>query len=499
MPSLALPGTRTARLVAALLVTVTALALVAAPAEATLPAGSVSVSVSKKDFISGDAVLVSGKVAGARVTTARLERKVGSSWRRIASVRTSSTGVYKFRTVLTGTADVPLRVRADASSTRRAATSAVRTVPHFRCTQSVSPTRGVAMKLLQPGPGAAARSAAHLKGVLCATSSRATVRVSLYLLAPDDASAATLLRTLEYLHRERKVTVAFLLERTGTGAMDATARRLRSFAQVTVCDRGCANGSGTDGAMHNKVVAISDTRWRSGVDRAVVLSSANWSDRQLGQYWQTVVTFHQDDRLYAAHLHNFDYQRACATGCRTALKPVVDTDAGRGTQVSFFPQDGDDNVVDLLDSVGCVAGSKIEVAMYIASPSRSRAISRALARLVHDGCSVRLVMSRSGIYANDAEVRRTLAASGARAMRCTDLMHGKFLVMRDVVLDGRPGQTLVSDGSQNWTFSGLRTNDDATFVLSTAGASSVSRARIVQVAQDYVDAWRAVYVHGSDC
>ena len=119
--------------------------------------------------------------------------------------------------------------------------------------------------------------------------------------------------------------------------------------------------------------------------------------------------------------------------------------------------------------------------------------------MVREGCDVRVVLSDGGAYTNPSASIASLEATGARTVRCANLMHGKFMVFRGVTVAGKKDQTIVADGSQNWTNSGLRRNDDSTFTLSTVTASSSRASRIRTLAVDYHRAWNAISAHSHTC
>jgi len=460
----------------------------------------VSATLAGGPFVKGDVVTVSGTVAGTTSAVAvRLEELRGATWHAVRSGRTSSRGSYSLATSA-GTSSRFLRVVAPEVGRRDAGVSRSVTASHYACVAGTAPVGGMAARFNTPISGSGRELSSLLVGTACAAATGATISVSTYILAANDPEPARILTALRSVAVERGVHVRFVLELQGSGITSATVRQLRRFANVVTCKGGCITRAADAAQMHDKVFAVSDTRWSPGKDPAVILGSSNWSTRQFHQYWQTAALFHGDKALYAAHVAKFDLMRRCATSRCSAsqVRATVATDPGRGMTLHFFPQSSGDETVATMRTVGCVPGSHVSISMYIASGSRISAVTKQLRRLVEEGCDVDVLMSDGGAYATSsaglAEVRKTGAS-----LRCVTLSHAKFAVYRGVTVGGRTGQAMVTDGSQNWTTSGLRRNDDSTFTLSTAQASGGWQARIKAMASSYEAGWRAIASRSHRC
>ena len=481
-----------------LVLAVTAVLVGGTPALAAPARTSVSATLSARDFIRGETVTVSGIVKGSRAAkrVVVVERRSGTRWVRAARATSNAKGAYKIKVRPPGSKTVSYRVRVTATSKAQGATSPTRKIAHYSCAAGAAPTGG--MQAVFNRPGAGGTMLTRLREVVCSAADRAQIRVALFILDTSHAKIAALVRALKSVAVERRVRVTFVLDSSSGPWTRAAAAELSSFATVTQC-RGACTRSGTDGTMHTKVLALSDSRWRSSVDPVVVLGSANWSYRQLYEYWQTMAVFHGDAALYRAHVARFDAMRRCGGRTCSAGATSAVTDRGRGMSLEFFPRDtGSDTTVELLQRVSCTARSTVDVAMYLVTPSRSRAISKELGRLRTEGCRVRLLVSAGGAYTSSTSALGRVAESGVTP-RCVTLMHGKFMVLSNVVLDGRTGQTVVQDGSQNWTYGGLRTNDDSTFTLTTSTASSRYAASIRSLAAQYSSAWQRIAAASRPC
>lgn len=481
-----------------LVLTIAAVVVGGSPALAAPATTSVTASISARDFIRGETVTISGTVKGSRAAKRAVvvERRSGTRWVRAARATSTTKGAYKVTVRPPGSSTVAYRVRVAATSTARAATSPTRRIAHYSCVAGAAPTGGMQAVFNRPGAGGAMLT--RMREVVCSAANRSQIRVALYILDTSHPKIGALVRALKSVAVERHVAVTFVLDSSSGAWTRAAAAELRSFASVTQCYGACTR-SGTDGTMHTKVLALSDSRWLSRVDPVVVLGSSNWSYRQLYEYWQTMAVFHGDTALYRAHVARFDAMRRCGGRTCSAGATTATTDAGRGMSVEFFPRDtGADTTVELLQRVSCTTASTIDVAMYLVTPARSRAISRELQRLRTEGCRVRLLVSSGGAYTNSTSALGLVAQSGVTP-RCVNLMHGKFMVLTNVTLDGRPGQTVLQDGSQNWTYGGLRVNDDSTFTLSTATASTRFATSIRGLAAQYSSAWQRIAGAAHSC
>ncbi|QFU99101.1 hypothetical protein KDY119_02627 [Luteimicrobium xylanilyticum] len=494
---------------------------------------AVGASLSASHYLKHAKVSVRGRAKGApkgtRVTLQRKAVKSGRTrWTKVASTRTTTKdGRYKVSFRPSSGRKYELRTVVAATKRTRVGTSATRTLRHTGCgTTAAAPSASHPFDVWFND--ASKRSAtplrSKLRALLCATAAGATVRISLYILESKDHESVQLLSALRYLHTERGVHVKFVVESGVGGVSAASIKDVRRFASVTACKHGCFNTTSSTAHSHDKIVAISKMAWSRRTAPVLVVASANWSDRQLKQFWQSATAFYADRTFYDDVVRRFEREITCAKGRCSTIKtvsgarwvhrygnwgivddPVLTSARGSGVSYRFFPAvTKRDNVLDTLRSVeGCSKGGTVRVAMYAASGNRPARIGAELGRLRKAGCSVKILVSQGGGVTTPqdkvADYRRT---SGV-APQCVELMHLKFAVLRGVSQKvGQRvvrGQTIVLDGSQNWTAAGLKRNDETAFVLSTAGATS-SRARSIRsAAASYASEWTTVSHHTRTC
>ncbi|MDM7856352.1 phospholipase D-like domain-containing protein [Cellulomonas alba] len=388
-----------------------------------------------------------------------------------------------------------------AASTAAKKKTARRAVPAKRapqpdpCPAGRPPVDGVELVVTTSyGPGTELSN--RLVNAFCAAAPRSTITIELYLVTPGDPQVKRILRALDYVHRTRKVSVSFLVDGNRNGAARIAALRRHGFT-VTGCAGGCQDRAGV---MHEKAVVVSDTLWAKGKDPVVVLGSANWSTGQLQWDWQANRIHHRDQRLAAAYTSRFAYLRGCAATKTCGPKPdltTVSTDSGRGLTVEFLQRpDGPDPVAARLAQLRGAPGCRIEVAQFAITPSRARALAPQLGRLRAEGCSVRVVVGRNLSYESPRSAVRAMTAAGV-PLRYVSMLHTKFTVARGVTYLGKRGQTVVLDGSHNWTFGGLNQNDDSFSVLTTATASAAHAPRIARIASEYEAAWNRISARSS--
>jgi hypothetical protein len=293
---------------------------------------------------------------------------------------------------------------------------------------------------------------------------------------------------------------------------------------VTACRHGCFNTDSSTAHTHDKIVAISKMAWSHRTAPVLVVASANWSDRQLTQFWQSATTFYADRHFYDDVVARFEREITCAAGRCSSIRtvagaawvhqngnwgiagdPVRTSAGGNGLSYRFFPAvTTRDNVLDTLRSVtSCSKGGTVRVAMYAGSGNRPARIGAELGRLRKAGCSVKILVSQGGgVTTPQDKVADYRKASGV-APQCVALMHLKYAVLEGVSqkVGSRvlAGQTVILDGSQNWTAAGLVRNDETAFVLSTAGATTARAKAIRSLAASYGSEWSKVSHHTRTC
>lgn len=495
---------------------------------------TVSATLSASRYLKGAKVKVTGYAKGAsKGTHVTLQRKTTvkgkARWVKVASSRTSTaSGHYSIAFRASSGSTYPLRTVVAATARTKAATSKTRTLKHTSCgTTAAKPTKDLAVWFNDPTRASSGALGSNLRSLICATAPGATVRVSMYILQTGDAEAEKILSALRYVHTERGVTVKFVVE-SGTGGVGgvsaASIKELRRFASVATCKDGCFNTASSSAQSHDKIIAISRMRWSGRSGPVLVVESTNWSDRQLLQYWQSATVFYADRTFYDAAVARFDRAVQCGAGRCSAIRsagglswvtangnwgmagdPILSSAKGSGLTYRFFPAvTKRDNVLDTLRGVsGCSKGGSIRVAMYAASGSRPDAIGEELGRLRRAGCSVSILVSQGGAVTTPQDKVAMYKAASGVAPRCVELMHLKFAVLQGVNqkvgTKTLTGQTMILDGSQNWTAAGLKRNDETTFVLSTSSAGAARAKQIRALATSYVKQWTTVAKHTQTC
>lgn len=490
---------------------------------------SVSLKASQSTFLRNHKVSLKGVATHTPKGRAlRLERydKGSKTWKRLRATKAASKGAYKFTFSTTQTTTQKLRVVVPEGRSTTKGTSRTLTLGHRSCgATAAQPAASTTMAVWfnDPSRGNPDPLAARLRALICAAAPGSEIRVMNYIYQASDRYAVELTNALRYVHTERGVRVKIAVETTSVGTTASTIPLLRRFATVTACDRGCFNTTADTAVLHDKLLSISKTTWRTRPGPVTVLSSSNWSERQLARYWQSATAFYGDTSLFQQTASRFDRAALCAKGkCSSAgkathvdwvrspegswgLKGDLTRPVGSGMALRFLPATTTkDNVLADLRSVqGCDRGGQIHVAMYIASTGRSAAIAKELGRLRKNGCKVSMLVSQGGILNSWSATMQGYRTHVGVAPRCVELMHLKYLVMTGVKIRSGSktlnGHVLIMDGSQNWTRTGLRLNDETAFRLTSAGASKARSAEIRKLANAYLDGWRTTSRHAVTC
>lgn len=345
-----------------------------------------------------------------------------------------------------------------------------------------------------------------LVGLACAAAKGTTIRISLYYLdyLGEDSELARLLTVLDYVHRTRNVTIDAVLEGTlidSDPAFTAAKDRLKEFANVAICPRGClSERTGTDvqgDIQHSKVFMVGNTIWRTGYDPVVVSSSANWSWSQLRDRQQSAVMVWDDSKLYQEYATRWAIMDTCASwklGCAawngqlasrgldpnhygivrredglwSEVNPQIRYGSpGRGLSVQFSPWVSGDPVAQALRDTNCTRGGEVRLGHLVVAAGRTAVID-ALSTLRQNGCSVQVLVSAAPFQQ---------AISGEQAMRsagldvsCVPGLHDKFITFDSRVGDPN-SRRVVWSGSQNLYSGSLRVDDEELLRLSVRDAT----------------------------
>ncbi|MEV0052824.1 phospholipase D-like domain-containing protein [Saccharopolyspora shandongensis] len=236
---------------------------------------------------------------------------------------------------------------------------------------------------------------------------------------------------------------------------------------------------GTKG-NHNKFALFSET---GGQRNVVMQSSSNLTDVNSQTYWNNAVVLRDNPQLYRVYDRYFT--ELAAEKRTSATMGTFHTGMPEGpVDVYFSPVPQGDPVAEQLARVRCTPDTRVSVGMSEIDDTRLAAVEQ-LVRLSNAGCQVRMVhgsLEPKGQALIDAtpaiEVRKLKSGT------LPGTVHSKYVV----VDHGRGGAAAgwVNTGSQNWTHTSLRRNDEATLTLhqpAMVAAYSAAFDRMFSVAE----------------
>ena len=250
----------------------------------------------------------------------------------------------------------------------------------------------------------------------------------------------------------------------------------RKSSWVHRCTKGDACiGTGDSAHHHNKIFLFSSTGGRSNV---VVQSSANMTVTNRTRGWNNAITFVENPGLYNGYLGYFDdlaamrktndyYRTWTAGNAKLYFFPRAASPGARSTDT------GTDTVYSVLDNVRCTGNTRvgtrdgrtvIRIAMY--SFTRSL-VARKLQELDGEGCHVSVVYSDASA-ATLERLKKPTAYGDVGLWQYNDTrdgeevpiyLHSKYLLIEGNYL-GVPNRKVTFTGSHNYSYSGLRENDE---------------------------------------
>jgi len=268
----------------------------------------------------------------------------------------------------------------------------------------------------------------------------------------------------------RGVDVRILLDggADGLGSEVSNLRTGLGASRVHLCDAPGTACVGS-GIMHHKTFlfsALSD-----GSRNVVVQSSYNLTTAQLTGNNDGLIV-RGDAALFAA------YERTWRDLWADVEDPnYYHEDAGDyRSRAYFFPRDtGADPVLDAVNSVSCDATSRIRVAMAYFTDGR-REVAQALATRAREGCDVRVVAGDSTIPIGTL-VRSLLTTGGVvltpYPTRSGWELHSKYMIIDAPFAGSVAHRQLVITGSENYSASALRSNDESMLRVEDAGLRPV--------------------------
>ncbi|WP_019632545.1 phospholipase D-like domain-containing protein [Actinomadura atramentaria] len=300
----------------------------------------------------------------------------------------------------------------------------------------------------------------YIKKLIRATPKGAEIDVALFRL-----QTTAMARYLVEAH-QRGVKVRIVLDtdtlskkpETYTTLKKALGTNTSKSSWVTLCPKneGCiARGasSKTWAKNHNKFYAFSKTYDSKNV---VVQTSGNATGGMYNQFNDAYTM--TDAKLYGAYRSYF-YDLAKKTPNTNYWRTV--TSGSRS--VSFFPKTGSDPIVDVLNRVSCVGGTKIRLSSGLFTRT---AVARKLSALDAAGCDVRIATGSIG-----ESVAKALQVPGLHGGPTVHYFsggsahpaHSKYLLI-DGIYGGKK-TSVVLTGSHSYTVDALRNNDEAMLTL----------------------------------
>lgn len=299
-------------------------------------------------------------------------------------------------------------------------------------------------------------SAAYAK----ATGAHPTIRVVIYSIgAPAFADA------LAAAHRDG-VNVQIIMDNHAINDMwnrlAADLNRARwkgdtSFAKTCGTGGSCLNGT-VGSAVHAKYFTFS-----LGGRRVVTVTSSNPTRTQAEVAWNHAYTVADDTRLYNAYVAYFNALRDGPKRRQPNYYRYTSTEP----RAYYFPKGkGSDTVEDILGNVSGCRGTTIRVAMFGWTAAR-RNLATKLVAMGRAGCKVDILLTDGAV---DGSVKSTLAnkrnvtvtdtskGQGCSGPYACHYTHSKYLLIRGGYLGST--RRLVFAGSPNWTYNGLRRNDE---------------------------------------
>ncbi len=364
--------------------------------------------------------------------------------------------------------------------------------------------------------------------VICGAKPGSTIKIGMFFVRALGTMTATglgdrpetdpevIYDALEFVKKNRNVTIGLVQdggEITPKSAKDQISTRLKSIVSLYYCANGCFNTNKASvypfAINHEKFVSISDTVWSNdsaGPHPAILSMSGNFARSQQRNYHQEVTLIYDDQKMFEQFDARYDGMVVCAkTGCSSSsafpdalqlkkersiwVDPIYRhyTDAGRGTTVSFSPQDPDavDFYVQQFNDVDCTVDRRVRIAMFKLTDSKAEQMVEALKRLRDRGCDIKMLLTyQGGSTTISPAVAKKLKSAGIPT-RCTAVaMHTKLILIGP---DSNTGRVLT--GTQNMSTSGLRYNEEHVLTLDVRRASDAYQESMKRVYTTYLDGW----------
>ncbi|MCA0250812.1 MAG: phospholipase D-like domain-containing protein [Actinobacteria bacterium] len=377
--------------------------------------------------------------------------------------------------------------------------------------------------------------------VICGAAKGSTIQIGMYFIRAigteerPETDSQMVWNALRYVNKKRGVKIEMVLDGGGitSAAGKASIRKeLSDIVNIKWCYNGCFNVNKSSkfpwAINHEKFVAISKTNWGTKSKDAnvadggpaVYSSSGQFARSQVRTYWQEATLFYGDRELFNQFNARFEMMQLCtgkSTGGKNCTKSKLKaaakaakttftlkkergiwvdktyrhyTDAGRGTTVSFSPQDNfvTDYYTSQMGNVDCKVDNKIRIAMYRLTETRSAKFIEVIGKLKKKGCDVQVLLSQTGGAQTISKVvsKAIKTAKLGKQVRCTATpIHTKLILIGPA--DNNTGRVMM--GTANMTTSGLRYSEEHVITMDSR------RITKADVAEDFRHAY-GVYLAG---
>ena len=378
-----------------------------------------------------------------------------------------------------------------------------------------------------------------LSQVICGAADGARINIGMYFMRALGTQKDNMLGSrpetdpdlvydaLEWVHKNRKVSIGILLEGNKLRMTDADkanlAKRLDGIASVKYCKGGCfsTTSSFPSSVNHEKFLSISDTVWAGDKGKpkhpAVLSLSGNFARSQLRWYHQEVSLIYDDVELAKQFDNRYADMAYCqSTKCSSGKGFVASskltkqrgiwvdpfyrhyTDAGRGTTVSFSPQPktSPDFYIQQFDDVDCAVDTNIRIAMFKLTESKAQSMADALKRLKGRGCDINLLLTGEGGTTKISSKVTSIVKKAKVPFSCVGIAtHTKMILIGPA--RGNEGRALV--GTTNMSTSGLRYNEDHVITFDTRRASDAYVESMRRLYSDYMNGWYEMSRNAGSC
>lgn len=381
--------------------------------------------------------------------------------------------------------------------------------------------------------------------VICAAADGATIRIGMFFIralgtmtsetnlgSRPETDPEVIYKALEWVHKNRNVTVKIVLEAkpTPASAKAQIVKRLVTpgIATLVSCHYGCLNIAKYTtfpySINHEKIIDIDHTVWgkvdsNAGSDDSAMLSSSgNWARSQTRNYWQESTLVYGDAGLHQLFSDRFDAMYQCAVNncpSKTPFKgqqknlvkqrgiwvdPIYNhgTSPDRGTFVSFAPAPTSmrDYYVQAFDKVDCTVQDRIRIAMFRMTDEASKKLLSAMTRLKSAGCSIKVILTTPvGGYSVSSYIKSRMKSAGIW-LKCSPVpLHTKLVLIGSST--GNEAKIIVSTATMSVI--SLTQSDEHTTTFDSTRATGSYAESIRRAYGVYASGWDEIARQATNC